>query len=55
MNIYDTRQVRCVKCDRVIGEVEIDAEMTRPKCGTCANHLPQGDDQLMETRFYFPE
>lgn len=49
MNIYDTRQIRCVTCNRAIGEVEVDAEITRPKCGVCANNIPQGDDKLMHT------
>lgn len=47
MNIYDTRQIRCVTCKRAIGEVEVDSEMTRPKCAVCAKNIPQGDDQLM--------
>ncbi|MGD8638855.1 MAG: hypothetical protein PVG43_08160 [Nitrosopumilaceae archaeon] len=55
MNIYDTRQVRCVNCDKAI-EVEIDAKITSPQCEACANHLPQGDDQLMHTSsFYLSE
>jgi len=49
MNIYDTRQVRCVTCNRAIGEVEVDAEMTRPKCGVCSNNIPQGDEQVIDT------
>ena len=49
MNIYDTRQIRCVKCNRTIGEVDIDAEMTRPTCGICANNMPQGDEQIINT------
>ncbi|MGD8707883.1 MAG: hypothetical protein PVI88_04285 [Nitrosopumilaceae archaeon] len=55
MNIYDTRQIRCVTCDKTIGEVEMDAEITT-QCEACANHLPQGEDQLMHTRsFYLSE
>lgn len=49
MNIYDTRQIRCVKCNKAIGEVEIGAEMTRPKCEVCANNIPQGDEQIIDT------
>jgi hypothetical protein len=56
MNIYDTRQIRCVTCDKAIGEVEMDAEITNPQCEACTNHLPQGDDQFMHVRsFYLSE
>ena len=46
MNIYDKKSVRCSKCDRFIGEIDYDAVVTLPKCGRCANPLPEGDDKV---------
>ncbi len=46
MNIYDTKSVHCVKCGRFIGEIEYDAVVTLPKCGRCANPIPEGDDKV---------
>jgi len=46
MNIYDTKSVRCSKCDRFIGEIDYDAVVTLPICGHCANPLPEGDDKV---------
>ena len=46
LNIYDQRPVSCVGCGRCIGEVEYDAEIIRPKCGKCANPIPEGDDKV---------
>ena len=44
MNIYDTKVIRCAKCDKYIGEVNYDAEIIFPKCGKCANPLPSIPD-----------
>ena len=49
MNIYDTKVIRCAKCDKSIGEVEYDAEIVLPKCGSCANPIPDGFDKLTYT------
>ncbi|HEY8109619.1 MAG TPA: hypothetical protein VIG05_01985 [Candidatus Nitrosotenuis sp.] len=49
MNIYDTKIIRCTKCDKYIGEVEYDAEIVFPKCGSCANPIPDGLDKLTYT------
>lgn len=46
MNIYDTKQIHCTKCDKFIGEIEYDAEVVNPLCGHCANPLPEGIDDL---------
>ncbi len=46
MNIYDKKSVRCSRCDRFIGEIDYDAVVTLPKCGRCANPMPEGDDKL---------
>ncbi len=47
MNIYDTKVVKCSKCGKSIGEVEYDAVVTLPKCGHCANPIPEGDDKAL--------
>ncbi|MDE1862685.1 MAG: hypothetical protein KGI33_07225 [Thaumarchaeota archaeon] len=46
MNIYDMKSVRCSQCDRFIGEIEYDAVVMMPKCGKCANPMPEGDDKV---------
>ncbi|MBI3639312.1 MAG: hypothetical protein HY223_03255 [Thaumarchaeota archaeon] len=46
MNIYDTKQISCYKCGRCIGEIDYDAIIINPKCGLCANPLPENDDKL---------
>jgi phage FluMu protein Com len=49
LNIYDTKIIRCTKCNKYIGEVEYDAEIVFPKCGNCANPIPDGLDKLAYT------
>lgn len=49
MNIYDTKPISCSTCGKSIGEVDYDAEIIFPKCGKCANPLPEGDDKLSYT------
>ena len=46
LNIYDTKTIRCVKCDSPIGEVDYDAEIILPKCGQCANPTPHPKDKM---------
>lgn len=46
MNIYDRKPLHCSKCDKFIGEVDYDAEITLPKCGRCANLIPENDDKI---------
>jgi hypothetical protein len=46
MNIYDQKSIHCSKCGRFIGEIDYDAIVTLPKCGQCANPLPEGDDKV---------
>jgi len=46
MNIYDQKSIHCSKCGRFIGEIDYDAVVTLPKCGQCANPLPEGDDKI---------
>gem|GEM_PF-3390545 len=46
MNIYDTKQIHCSKCDAPIGEVAYDAEIILPRCGNCAEPLPERVDKF---------
>ena len=46
MNIYDKKSVRCSQCDKFIGEIDSDAIIILPKCGKCANPMPEGDDKV---------
>ncbi|MEE8181281.1 MAG: hypothetical protein V3T67_05520 [Nitrosopumilaceae archaeon] len=46
MNLYDTKVIRCARCEKCMGEIDYDAEVIRPLCGQCANPLPEGDDIL---------
>ena len=46
LNIYDTKTIRCTKCDSPIGEVDYDAEIILPKCGQCANPTPHANDKM---------
>lgn len=46
MNLYDKKSISCCKCERFIGEIDCDAVVILPKCGRCANPLPEGDDKV---------
>lgn len=46
MNIYDTRIICCVKCEKFIGEIAYDAKVIRPLCGQCENPTPDLRDHL---------
>jgi len=50
LNIYDTKQLSCFKCGKNIGEVTYDAEIIFPKCGQCAEPLPENDDKVLYSR-----
>lgn len=52
MNIYDTKTISCIKCGKCIGEVEYDSEIVLPKCGQCANPVPEGDKILYTVSHY---
>jgi len=49
LNLYDTKIIHCVTCDKCVGEVDYDAEITQPKCGYCVNLIPAGDDKISYT------
>lgn len=36
MNLYDTKLIYCSKCEKAIGEVEYDCEITYLICGKCS-------------------
>ncbi len=46
LNIYDTKTVRCLKCDNCIGEIDFDARVIRSICGQCYDPTPDVRDQL---------
>ncbi|QLH10478.1 hypothetical protein [Nitrosarchaeum sp. AC2] len=37
MNIYDTKIVACIACQKAIGEIEFDSTMINPLCGYCSS------------------
>ena len=48
MNIYDTKQIYCTRCEKWIGEVDYEAKIINALCGQCANPLPE-DDKILYT------
>ncbi len=46
LNIYDTRTISCIQCDKPIGEIDFDANVIRPICGQCDDPRPNVKDQL---------
>lgn len=53
MNIYDKKIVRCSQCDTSIGEIDVDAVIVFPKCGKCANPMPENDDKIQHVASKF--
>jgi len=45
--MYDTKVIRCKKCDNTIGEIEYDAEIILAQCGKCVDPLPENDNKIM--------
>lgn len=39
LNIYDTKQLVCLKCEKFIGEIDYDAKISHSYCGKCANDI----------------
>ncbi|NDF24887.1 MAG: hypothetical protein EB149_02695 [Thaumarchaeota archaeon] len=39
MNLYDLKVVHCYKCEKYVGEIRYDAEISMPICGNCAKVL----------------
>ena len=46
LNIYDTKTISCIECDKQIGEIDYDANVIRPICGQCEDPRPDVKDQL---------
>ena len=46
LSICDTKPLSCTICKQVIGEVDYDAEIIRPRCGQCANPTPHIKDKM---------
>lgn len=44
MNLYDTKQINCYRYDKWLGEVDREALIIYPKCGSCADPYPVGYD-----------
>ena len=53
MNLYDTKQINCYRCGKWIGEVDWEAVINCPKCGSCADPYPKGYDLLPQTIVQF--
>ena len=46
LNIYDTKIIHCIECDKQIGEIDYDAKVIRSICGQCVDPRPDVKDQL---------
>ena len=46
LNIYDTKPITCKDCDKIMGEIDYDAEVILPKCGQCSNPIPDIKDKM---------
>ena len=55
MNIYDTKPIYCVRCEKNIGEADYEAKIINALCGQCANPLPEGDKILYTVSHYKSE
>jgi len=53
LNIYDTKIIHCIECDKQIGEIDYDAKVIRSICGQCVDPRPDVKDQLW-TRMEVP-
>ena len=46
LNIYDTKTIRCIECDKPIGEIDYDANVISPICGKCDDLRSYVKDKL---------
>jgi hypothetical protein len=46
LNIYDTKTIRCIECDKPIGEIDYDANVIHPICGQCDDLRSYVKDKL---------
>ena len=44
--MYDTQVIRCIKCNKCIGEIDFEAKVIRPMCSQCDGPRPDVRDQL---------
>ena len=47
MNIYDKKVIKCVICEKDIGEINYDAEVIYPRCGECSDPKPHVNDHVV--------
>jgi len=52
LNIYDTKVIVCINCEKAIGEVEFDAMIIHSLCGQCTLLLAKDDDMLYTSSYY---
>jgi hypothetical protein len=45
LNLYDTKIIRCIECDKSIGEIDYDSNVISPICGQCDDRRPDVKDQ----------
>ena len=46
LNIYDTKMISCIQCDKQIGEIDYDANVMHPICGHCDDPKHDVKNQL---------
>lgn len=46
MNIYDKKQIKCARCEKFVGEAEINAKIIYPLCGDCADPYSDGFEKI---------
>ena len=46
LNLYDTKTIRCIECDKPIGEIDYDANVISPICGKCDDLRSYVKDKL---------
>jgi len=52
LNIYDTKVVVCINCEKAIGEIEFDAMIIHSLCGPCKLLLAK-DSKTLYIENYF--
>ena len=57
MNIYDKKIIRCVSCNKTIGEIDYDAEVTYPQCAYCSDPKPydRSEFRVKNTQYVYPQ
>ncbi len=47
LNIYDTKIIHCIECDKQIGEIDYDVNVICAICGQCDDPRLDVKDQLL--------